>query len=357
MNQRKEKHKLLDDQNSESDTIQSILSMRDKLIAVFEKHNALLNGKTLTANSKKDIVSENCDLIKELKELKESESNNLTSSLETTIKTMQEDLKIIKKSLKNSSNYVRVDRNEINISNDDERVCVIEPNGRSYAEVLKNLNECNLIKDKIRINNVYTTKKNLVIAKTKTKEDRDKLIENCVQVGLTARNVKDKMHRYVLRRLPSEKEEIELINELLARRSDTDVIKKSFKVVKMFTSKNGKKVMVFNVDSNGAKAIEQDLDFYIGYQRHRATVYVNLIQCYKCFGFGHIAKDCKEDEVCGNCSETHSEPTNECTKSDKIHVCVNCKKEGKQGADTHTATSNLCPIKQEHRKRLIDGKN
>lgn len=185
------------------------------------------------------------------------------------------------------------------------------------------------------------------------REERDRLIENCKQAGLDARNAKSRVHRYVLKRLPPDRDNDELINCLLARRKDTEVLLKSFKLIKSFVGKNGLKVFVFNVDSEGAKLIEADPDFYLELGRHRAQQYVNEVQCFNCFGFDHTAAECKKTKVCGQCAEEHEEDTANCPEEDSVHVCINCKKAGREGAETHVARSNLCPIKIEYRRRLV----
>lgn len=46
-----------------------------------------------------------------------------------------------------------------------------------------------------------------------------------------------------------------------------------------------------------------------------------LVQCFKCQGYGHIAKFCKNANACGHCSAEHN--TKDCTAKDKPK-CANC---------------------------------
>lgn len=49
--------------------------------------------------------------------------------------------------------------------------------------------------------------------------------------------------------------------------------------------------------------------------------YLDVIRCYNCLRFGHIAKNCKNTEVtCGKCAENHK--TEACTSLEK--KCINC---------------------------------
>ncbi|XP_073955532.1 uncharacterized protein [Choristoneura fumiferana] len=77
---------------------------------------------------------------------------------------------------------------------------------------------------------------------------------------------------------------------------------------------------------------------YLDSWRHEVTQYVPPVkQCLKCQQFGHIAKFCKNNEVCSICSENHNYKA--CGADKQNPVCANCK--GK-----HIAISASCPIKK-----------
>lgn len=70
--------------------------------------------------------------------------------------------------------------------------------------------------------------------------------------------------------------------------------------------------------------------------------YIAVSRCYKCQGYGHVAKSCRINyEVCAHCAESgHS--TRACKSKDKNASCVNCSKAGKKGDQ---AVSNVnCPM-------------
>lgn len=52
--------------------------------------------------------------------------------------------------------------------------------------------------------------------------------------------------------------------------------------------------------------------------------YFDIIQCYKCYDFGHIAAKCKSTAVCNRCAGGH-EPK-ECTEEKNSVTCINCTK-------------------------------
>lgn len=57
------------------------------------------------------------------------------------------------------------------------------------------------------------------------------------------------------------------------------------------------------------------------WDRVKCYEHVNLLRCYKCSRFGHIAEKCtSEKEICGNCGGEH--PTRSCVTKD--NKCPNC---------------------------------
>jgi len=71
---------------------------------------------------------------------------------------------------------------------------------------------------------------------------------------------------------------------------------------------------------------------------------MDIKQCFKCQGYGHLAIACKAKEVCGLCAGDHD--TRKCqTGKEK---CVNCDRKGL--SSNHTATSATCPVRQREKE-------
>ncbi|KAJ2937472.1 hypothetical protein O0L34_g17514 [Tuta absoluta] len=84
----------------------------------------------------------------------------------------------------------------------------------------------------------------------------------------------------------------------------------------------------------------------LGYQIVPAADQSLVKQCYKCMGFGHVAKHCTvETSRCGYCSDNHD--TRLCTKANGPPTCTNCATDKKSRPTSHPAYSALCPIWQK----------
>ena len=76
-------------------------------------------------------------------------------------------------------------------------------------------------------------------------------------------------------------------------------------------------------------------------------------KCYNCQKFGHYAKDCKNEYVCGKCSENHL--TKDCVSA--VLKCSNCVQNNMDTTE-HAASSQQCPslIKRQNMlKKKLNG--
>lgn len=73
--------------------------------------------------------------------------------------------------------------------------------------------------------------------------------------------------------------------------------------------------------------------------RHEVKRYIPPVkQCLKCLRYGHIAKFCRNTEVCSICTEHHNFKM--CVVAPKDAKCANCN-------GNHIAISSACPIKKQ----------
>lgn len=68
--------------------------------------------------------------------------------------------------------------------------------------------------------------------------------------------------------------------------------------------------------------------------------YADVVRCYKCQSYGHVAKYCKDKLCCGFCAGEHDR--RQCSADQSLpEVCRACKRFGKPA--NHSVTFKECP--------------
>lgn len=76
-----------------------------------------------------------------------------------------------------------------------------------------------------------------------------------------------------------------------------------------------------------------------GVKKSMVHEHVSLLQCGKCWRYGHHtgARCPSEKSICKKCTQNHV--TSECTATTRINSCINCIEANKKG--THVKTDHL----------------
>lgn len=122
---------------------------------------------------------------------------------------------------------------------------------------------------------------------------------------------------------------------------------------------------IIEVTSKAYKALMELGTVCIDTFRLRVKSYISITQCYKCFAYGHLAKNCKnlteDEQICSFCSNKH--PFKECPlakEKDAKPTCISCKlsngkSRNQQKLDeSHVATSRKCPSYTRHMTLAIE---
>ncbi|EFN71729.1 Uncharacterized 50 kDa protein in type I retrotransposable element R1DM, partial [Camponotus floridanus] len=80
---------------------------------------------------------------------------------------------------------------------------------------------------------------------------------------------------------------------------------------------------------------------YMMWRRYRVKEYLSVTRCFKCHGYGHIAKNCAcPDQLCEICGSKEHLKAN-CGVRDKPR-CINCVRNRRKD-QAHNVRSNECP--------------
>ena len=104
----------------------------------------------------------------------------------------------------------------------------------------------------------------------------------------------------------------------------TDVANRKIRIVRKYVPKRynnlNKITVILELDTETYNYINKSNFLCIGWRTCKYEDYINVVQCFKCWKFGYMYKDCKsEKQVCAECAGEHRSCESE-TKT-----CVNCK--------------------------------
>lgn len=90
-------------------------------------------------------------------------------------------------------------------------------------------------------------------------------------------------------------------------------------------------------------ALMKNKKINLGFRSVLAVDQSPVVQCYRCLGFAHRARDCTTKECCGYCALGHD--TRECPSTNGPPACINClnNSKSKTKGHSHTAYSHECP--------------
>ena len=97
----------------------------------------------------------------------------------------------------------------------------------------------------------------------------------------------------------------ELEDEMLARRPDTNLLRVSYKRLKTFDVKNGKRVFIISVNTKAAKSIEEDPYFFVGVEPMKAQPKIDLVPVHCTVYNVHILSKLVLSPALTSCCATH----------------------------------------------------
>lgn len=129
--------------------------------------------------------------------------------------------------------------------------------------------------------------------------------------------------------------------------SNESEIIKVVRYAKMGVNKNTRRVFLM-VNAEARKRLSELEYIYIGYKKVKVLDSTPLLQCYRCLGFNHMSKNCRNEERCMYCADGHR--SSECTiKNEREKFkCYNCREYLGVKECNHRASSWEC----EYYKRM-----
>lgn len=214
----------------------------------------------------------------------------------------------------------------------------------------------NPAQDGLRINNFFRTKKGLII-QTQNREDAGKLLKSkkLTELGVNISFKPQRLPRMIIYDVPSEYD-ADSIKAIFWSQNGKSLNKDVDKFNPVFkTGARGQATVNWVVEVNHTTRKELNREGRVFFEWHSCRIkdWIQISQCYKCLGFGHIARDCKAPKFkCGHCAdEGHEAKVCPGLVENKPPKCTNCSKVKKDA--NHPATAKECPFRMKAIERRI----
>lgn len=333
--------------------LKEIVEIQSAILNENEQLKAELNRRQNESSKFVSIEEENEELKNKIKMLSEELMKIKAEKFDEIYKTkityssmaQKNNQKTIQKSeTKNQPNY-----NLIISPKDDEK---IENSNQTLTMFNKKLNTSKMISHGIRIIKQKPIHKKKVLVKCESPEDINniaKIIEG--DSNIKADIPKNKNPKVQIFGIPKYIEKNEILECIKAQNPNISksLMENETEELKLIFEKDdrvGTKFAILEATPITWQTIIDSKRIYIGHAACTAKEKISVMQCFKCYRYGHRARDCRNDVTCGKCAGKHD--TKNC-QSNQIK-CTNCswhnsrENINKKHDENHMATSSHCPI-------------
>lgn len=116
--------------------------------------------------------------------------------------------------------------------------------------------------------------------------------------------------------------EEELVEKIILQNGLTTVgLQRSITVIRRYKGRQGRENVILEVDPDTYSLIQRKERLSIGWRSYKFFDDVGVIQCFKCWKFGHMSKECRsEKNICPKCTGDHM--AKQCQSQET--KCSNC---------------------------------
>ena len=303
-----------------------------------------LNSRVLKFYCKKCRAQETLPLLQELigckNELVDTK-DKVVATKDRLILNLEEQIMTLKKEIeevKNEKNLIAEGNQQSHIKYSEivgkktDEVLIVKPKKAQESSITKTLIEesVDLVSLKAGVSRMKTLKDGAVAISCEKQDDLTNV----------SNSIKKKLGTEYEVKIPEKKfPKIKLINvEEKLLQDENDFIEKiiqqnaittndSERKIKFLAhyknrNENNKETVIMEVDCKTYSQIRKKDKLCIGWKSYKFYDHINVVQCFKCYKFGHMSKECRSDKnVCPKCTGDHK--TEEC-RSLQI-ICTNCE--------------------------------
>lgn len=207
---------------------------------------------------------------------------------------------------------------------------------------------------KVGVNAVRKIKRGGILVELGSKEDENKMLESLqcndtVKEGYEISTPKRRDPQIIIYDVEEDIDTQAIVHNIVEQNEDIeegDIIYRT-----KFKTRRGSN-LIFSIKGKALKKVE-DRKIKIGWVSYNFREYFRPSRCYKCGNYGHIAKDCKSNEVCLKCGGEGHLKVN-CTSQEFCNNCKFSNERYKTKYDTqHSCLNSTCKVYEKEVLRLI----
>lgn len=175
-------------------------------------------------------------------------------------------------------------------------------------------------------------------------EELDKLKPVLNQMGMEVKTIDKLNPRLRVRDIPTGLDKQQFISDLV-RQNLSGADASSVRLVYWFPTKAQRSASaIIEVSSTIRTELMSQGRVYLGWSSCRVMDHLHVLQCFKCLGFGHMAKGCQASDVCGYCTGGHE--SRACPNKGGVRKCHNCVSAKMRVVDHSALDAVVCPVLQ-----------
>lgn len=213
------------------------------------------------------------------------------------------------------------------------------------SSVIKQLSN---VKDKIKIKRIRQMRSKGIVIKVQSEKDVELVkTSNLSKVGLKVEKPKRFLPSVIIygveKELTSEEIKQDLMNKNFDYLSITEreKLKEKVNIKYSFATKENKVNWIAQMPGSYLNRLLKQEKVFIRWRTYPIKEYINIRRCFKCQGYGHIAKYCNApSQICEDCGQ-EGHDKKECN-SKEVVKCINCIKTRRKDSN-HTARNKQCP--------------
>ena len=178
-------------------------------------------------------------------------------------------------------------------------------------------------------------------------------LKNCTALTEAGLEIKPEpllLPRLIIHNIPVELSSEQILNSIVEQNLP-DAAAVDIKVIYLYPGENKKfRSCVIATSLNHRLRLISIGKINISWYACRVEDHVSILQCFHCFGFGHVAGKCSKKMCCAKCASEHA--TKDCKAKDNMK-CVNCSTVNHASVAHSASDRTKCPILRKKIERKI----